>query len=126
MSSEHLANLLTEAEQVLAAVALPPVDDLPPAGRTIRWDQRHARTAAKQTPSADAARNATVALQIELGQANLRRDELAKLRRGSVIPLNRLAGDLVDVFANGRLAARGEIVVVDGNFGVRVVEVKQR
>jgi flagellar motor switch protein FliN len=122
MASEHLSSLLTEAEQVLAAVALPPVDELPLAGRTIRWDQRHARPAPKQAAVTDMVRNTTVALQIELGQANLYPDELVKLRRGSVVPLNRLAGDLVDVYANGRLAARGEVVVVDGNFGVRIIQ----
>jgi flagellar motor switch protein FliN len=122
MATEPLANLLTEAEQVLTEVALPPVDETPSIGKTIRRDQRHARPKARQAAVADAARNATVALRIELGQANLHPDELAGVRHGSVVPLNRLAGDLVDVFADGRLVARGEVVVVEGNFGVRITE----
>jgi flagellar motor switch protein FliN/FliY len=45
---------------------------------------------------------------------------------GSVIELERLAGEPVDILVNDRLIARGEVVVVDENFGVRVVEVLRR
>ena len=45
---------------------------------------------------------------------------------GSVIELDRLAGEPVDILVNERLIARGEVVVVDENFGVRVVEVVRR
>jgi flagellar motor switch protein FliN/FliY len=122
MASEHLMNLLTETGQVLSSVALPPVDELPSAAKTFRRDRVHGRPLAKQAALADAARNATVALRIELGQADLGPDELVKLRKGSVVALNQSAGDAVNIYADGRLAARGEVVVLDGNLGVRVVE----
>jgi flagellar motor switch protein FliN len=122
MAIEHLTSLLSEAEQILASVALPPIDELPSAAKIVRRDQFHGRPASKQAALADVVRNATVALRIELGRANLYPDEAVKLRRGSVIPLNRAAGDAVDIYADGRLAARGEVVVLGGNFGVRVIE----
>jgi flagellar motor switch protein FliN/FliY len=45
---------------------------------------------------------------------------------GSVVELDRLAGEPVDILVNDRLIARGEVVVVDENFGVRIVEVVRR
>ena len=50
-------------------------------------------------------------------------DELRGLRKGSIIPLNRAAGESADIYAGGRLAARGEVIAVDGHLGIRVVEV---
>ena len=45
-----------------------------------------------------------------------------KLRKGSVVTLDKLAGDPVDLYVNGRLVARGEILVLNDNFCVRVAE----
>jgi len=61
-------------------------------------------------------------LKIVLGRAEMELAEVLKLDSGSVVMLDALADDLVDIVVNGRLIARGEVVVVDGNFCVRVVE----
>lgn len=62
-------------------------------------------------------------ISIELGRAELLIDDILKLRSGSVVSLDKLAGDPVDIMANGKLVARGELLVVDGKFGVRLSEV---
>ena len=62
-------------------------------------------------------------ISIELGRAEILIEEVLKLREGSVVSLDKLAGDPVDIVANGRLVARGELLVVDGKFGVRLSEV---
>lgn len=62
-------------------------------------------------------------ISIELGRAELLIEDVLKLREGSVVSLDKLAGDPVDIVANGRLVARGELLVVDGKFGVRLSEV---
>ena len=49
--------------------------------------------------------------------------EILELNEGSVVVLDRFAGDLVDVVVNGKLIAKGEVVVVDENYGVRITEV---
>ena len=49
-------------------------------------------------------------------------EDVLQLRRGSVVPLDKLAGDPVDVFVNGRLVARGEVLVLNDNFCVRIAE----
>jgi flagellar motor switch protein FliN/FliY len=62
-------------------------------------------------------------LRIELGRTELLIDEVLKLREGSVVPLDKLAGDPVDILVNGRLVARGEVLVLNDNFCVRVAEI---
>lgn len=62
-------------------------------------------------------------LRIELGRTDLMIDDVLKLKHGSVVPLNKLAGDPVDILVNGRLIARGEVLVLNDNFCVRVAEI---
>jgi flagellar motor switch protein FliN/FliY len=89
-----------------------------------------ARPAIGQAPSVGShPANLSVILDIDLplavrfGEAEMTLDELTKLGPGSVIDLGRSPDDPVDVLVNGRLVARGEVVVVSGNYGVRVLEV---
>jgi len=65
-----------------------------------------------------------VALQVrvELGATEMTVEEVLALSIGSVVELDRLAGEPVDIVVNNRLLARGEVVVVEENFGVRVTE----
>lgn len=63
---------------------------------------------------------------VELGRTELTVADVLALGPGSVVELDRLAGEPVDILVNDRLIARGEVVVVDENFGVRVVEVVRR
>jgi len=62
-------------------------------------------------------------VSVELGRTKLRVKEILDLGAGSIIELDRLAGEPVDLLINGRLVARGEVVVIDENFGVRVTAV---
>ncbi len=62
-------------------------------------------------------------LRIELGRTELLLDEVMKLAEGSVVPLDKLAGDPVDILVNGKLIARGEVLVLNDNFCVRVAEI---
>jgi len=62
-------------------------------------------------------------LRIELGRTEMSIDEVLALRDGSVVALDKLAGDPVDILVNGRLVARGEVLVLNDNFCVRVAEI---
>jgi len=62
-------------------------------------------------------------VRIELGRTELLIEEVLKLKAGSVVPLDKLAGDPVDVLVNGQLVARGEVLVLNDNFCVRVSEI---
>ena len=61
-------------------------------------------------------------LKIELGRTHMYLEDVLKLRKGSVVPLDKMAGDPVDIYVNGRLIARGEVLVLNDNFCVRVAE----
>lgn len=63
---------------------------------------------------------------VELGRTSMTVAEVLQLGPGSIIELERIAGEPVDILVNDRLIARGEVVVVDENFGVRVVEVVKK
>lgn len=64
-------------------------------------------------------------ISIELGRAKREIREVLALGPGSVVELDRLAGEPVDVLVNGRLLAHGEVVVVGESFGVRIVDIVQ-
>ena len=66
--------------------------------------------------------NRTARVKIELGRTQMYLEDVLKLRRGSVVTLDKLAGDPVDIFVNGRLVAKGEVLVLNDNFCVRVAE----
>jgi flagellar motor switch protein FliN/FliY len=59
---------------------------------------------------------------VELGRTRMQLARIIELKHGSVVELDRLAGDPVDVFVNDHMVARGEVVVVDDKFGVRIIE----
>jgi len=67
-------------------------------------------------------RDVELDLKIELGRTHMYLEDVLKLRRGSVVPLDKMAGDPVDIYVNGRLIARGEVLVLNDNFCVRVAE----
>jgi flagellar motor switch protein FliN/FliY len=68
-------------------------------------------------------RNVEMELTVELGRARMPVKALLNLTSGDVIELDRAANAPVDVLVNGTLVAHGEVVVVDDEFGVRIVEV---
>ena len=62
-------------------------------------------------------------VRIELGRTRMYIEEVLRLREGSIVPLEKLAGDPVDIYVNGQLLARGEVLVLNDNFCVRVSEI---
>lgn len=62
-------------------------------------------------------------VSIELGRTEMLVEDVLKLGTGSVVELNKLAGDPVDVYVNGRLVARGEVLVLNDNFCIRISEI---
>ena len=67
--------------------------------------------------------NIDVKLTVEVGSAELKIKELLRLNEGSVIELDRLAGDPLDILINGTMIAKGEVVMVGERFGIRFVEI---
>jgi flagellar motor switch protein FliN len=60
---------------------------------------------------------------VELGRTEKTIKEILELTSGSIVELDKLAGEPVDILVNGKLIAKGEVVVIDENFGVRVTDI---
>lgn len=67
-------------------------------------------------------RNVKMALDVVIGSSQITVEGLSEMGEGSIIELDRLAGEPVDVVVADRLVAKGEVVVIDESFGVRVTE----
>lgn len=77
----------------------------------------------KESNNIDLFMDVMLKVTVELGRSRMSLQQVLELQNGSVVELDRLAGDPVDVFVNDLLIARGEVVVVDDKFGVRITEV---
>ncbi len=62
-------------------------------------------------------------LSVELGKAKMLINDLLQLGQGSIVELNKLAGEPLEVYINRKLVARGEVVVVNEKFGVRLTDI---
>lgn len=66
--------------------------------------------------------NVSLQVTAELGKAKMNVRDILKLGTGAIVELDRLAGGPVDLLVNNKLVARGEVVAIDDNFGVRITE----
>lgn len=90
-------------------VRFPPLPDIQPIAQAHR--------------GLDLIMDVQMRVAVELGRSTMTVEDVLSLGPGSVVELNKLAGEAVDILVNERLIARGEVVVVDENFGVRVTEI---
>ena len=75
------------------------------------------------TPNFDLLAGVSLRVSVEVGSTSMTLAELLALAEGSVIELDRAATDLLDIYANGTLIAKGEIVSVDGRYGIQIADV---
>jgi flagellar motor switch protein FliN len=78
---------------------------------------------AGETPELERLYDVPVELAVEIGRTHMTIRETLALGPGSIVTLNRLSGEPVDLLVNGKPIARGEVVVIDEEFGLRVTEV---
>lgn len=65
----------------------------------------------------------SIPISVELGKTTMLLKDVLTLAPGSIVELNKLAGDTVDLMIRGKLIAKGEVVVVDDNFGMRITSI---
>lgn len=82
-----------------------------------------ARSAVSRSPTMDRVIDVPLAVTIRFGQRQLTLRELLELGTGSLLELDRQVEEPVDLMLGERVIARGEVVIVDGNYGMRVTEV---
>jgi flagellar motor switch protein FliN len=71
----------------------------------------------------DSLLDISVEISVEIGRTKMPIGQLLSLSKGSIIELNKIAGESVDILVNGKLLGKGEIVVVNERLGVRIVEI---
>lgn len=113
--------LFEQAQNALASVDSPAAGSLPHV-EPFQLHDFAGTPATTEKATLDLLRDVELDLKIELGRTHMELEEVLKLRKGSVVPLDKLAGDPVDIYANGRLIARGEVLVLNDSFCVRVAE----
>jgi len=113
--------LLHQAEQALASLDTPN-ENVPPGVAAFRLEEFSGAPPSTEAATLDLIRDVELDLRIELGRTHMYLEDVLRLRRGSVVPLDKLAGDPVDIYVNDRLIARGEVLVLNDNFCVRVAE----
>jgi flagellar motor switch protein FliN/FliY len=82
-----------------------------------------AAAGARGMMSLDVLMDVPVTLSVEVGRSRLSIREVLTLHEGAVVSLDRHAGELLGVFVNGALVAKGEVVIVNEAFGIRLTEV---
>ena len=122
-SPKDIEYLLEQAEKALRSVEEPTaISELPPGVRPFQFEQFGSPSSSAEAATLDLVSEVELEVRIELGQARMHLEDVLKLRKGSVVTLDKLAGDPVDIYVNGRLIARGEVLVLNDNFCVRVIE----
>jgi flagellar motor switch protein FliN/FliY len=125
LTPEQIEALL-EAEAgpaVPAAPAAPPAVAGPLIEEVAFTELPPVRAPMDELADIDLLLDVPLQITVELGQARRTIRELLELGQGSILHLTRHAGEPVDVLVNGQHIARGEVVVIDENFGIRVTEV---
>jgi flagellar motor switch protein FliN/FliY len=90
----------------------------------VRYEELRAdATAAGEGTDLGRLQNVPVELAVEIGRARMTIGEALALGPGSVVTVGRLAGDPVDLLVNGRVIARGEVVAIDEELGLRITEI---
>lgn len=120
-TADDVQFLLAQAEAALHSVDHP-VDPAIHGISPFQFQDLSGSTASTEKATIELLKDVELNLKIELGRTQMNLEEVLKLRRGAVVTLDKLAGDPVDIYVNGRLIARGEVLVLNDNFCVRVAE----
>ena len=111
-SNEQISNA-----DMAAAVAMPGTDS------AVAESSAGPAAAGRTDVNIDVILDVPVTLSLEVGRTRLPIRSLLQLNQGSVVELERTAGESLDVFVNGTLVAHGEVVVVNEKFGIRLTDV---
>ncbi|OUR75120.1 flagellar motor switch protein FliN [Colwellia psychrerythraea] len=105
---------LDEQAEAKASAETIELEELTPDDTPITGDEKR---------KLDAILDIPVTISMEVGRSNISIRNLLQLNQGSVVELDRVAGESLDVLVNGTLIAHGEVVVVNDKFGIRLTDV---
>ncbi|MGV3523685.1 MAG: flagellar motor switch phosphatase FliY [Candidatus Sericytochromatia bacterium] len=109
--------------QPAGGYAAPVASQPPPSVRPVEFAPLMPTSTAAGNANLDRIMDIPLRLTVELGSTRLKVKSVVDLTKGSIVELDKLAGEPVDLLVNGRLMAKGEVVVINENFGVRITEI---
>ncbi|MGE4275665.1 MAG: flagellar motor switch protein FliN [Lawsonibacter sp.] len=80
----------------------------------------------EQSQNLELIMNVPLEISVEIGRTRKKVQDILSFSKGSLVLLDKLAGDQVDLYANGKCIARGDVVVIDDNFGIRISEILRK
>ena len=80
----------------------------------------------EQKQNLDLIMGVSLEVAVEIGRTRRKIQDILSFSKGSLVVLDRLAGDQVDLLVNGQCVAKGDVVVIDDNFGIRITEILQK
>ena len=111
------------AEQAEAEAVAKPAAEARPANVFENLSPEAAGLSPEAAKNLELVMDIPIQLSVELGRTKMPIRNLLQLAQGSVVELNELAGEPLDVFVNGCLVAQGEVVVVNEKFGIRLTDI---
>lgn len=82
--------------------------------------------AEEQEENLDLLMGVSLEIAVEIGRTRSKVKDILEFTKGTLVVLDKLAGDPVDLYVNGRCVAKGDVVVVDDSFGIRISEIVKR
>lgn len=111
ISKEELAALLGEKEEETKPFLFKDLEEQP------------LKDGGEESVNLNLLMDINLEIVVELGRTKKRINEILELSQGSIIELDRVSGEPVDLLINGKVVAKGEVVVIDEYFGVRITEI---
>lgn len=93
------------------------------SGKDVFNELEDGTKSADQHKDLEFIRDIPVQLSVEIGRAKISIKNLLQLSQGSVVELDAAAGDLLDILVNGTMVAKGEVVIINEKFGIRLTEI---
>ena len=109
----------------LAINSEPEIDDEPVTVQPVQFASFDAstQTQGQENQNLELLMDVKLQLTVELGRCELPIKKVLELTKGSIVTLNKAAGEPVELYANGKLIAYGEVVVIEDNFGLRITHI---
>ena len=133
MSPEQMAQMMQMMMPMYMAAAQPPAPQVSPDPKVINTQQPTMPQLAgldqlgeEQAQNLDLIMGVPLEVTVEIGRTRKKVQDILSFAKGSLVMLDKLAGDQVDLFVNGKCIARGEVVVIDDNFGIRIGEILRK
>jgi len=121
LGESEIDELLAQAAQKAPSEPLP--EQAAPQAEQFSFENVQAETAAADNPDMDMLKDVGLNVRVELGRRQMFIEDILRLTRGSVVELDKLAGDPLDILVNDKLVAQGEVLVLNDNFCIRITRI---